>query len=503
MNWATLAPETRLFKGKALFRWEVSPGLEHHCGTCATPLHNSRAKTSCIGKHVEPCYRFHQQLHFVGKSHECFGCNSSDELHHNRHKDILRIVRQINALDEPNIILPPARSANSRARRGSFSTHSNSNTLTDNGSEGVGMEESKVSRRERKKAKKSGNGTKDRKSIEAFPLDETDFISEAIHLTVLESKGAWEGTYVYDHKKTVNEEIAVVDEDDAEYDEESFATHFESFAVKSPSTPLKDMTPRQRKVVLKTSTHVKHASQGFGSRKYAIQFTSAMIDPYDGVDPEIFFRLGIEIINPAKNSKARKDLVTKLVAAVKEDINIITREDKETEMRAEGFWRWAGKAAYENILKTRESLDWATGQKRGLPRFDDVDDEEMRSDEIQEAGAEVSEGKPLPLVDKGTPKSGSNAKLVDEDGFTIATSKKGFAKKSQGKAKKYTKNPLNYKATNTALDIDEEEDGGDVVEMLRRYEQKKAGDRNLGGKYNGSTPDRRTSGGKARTLIVK
>jgi hypothetical protein len=27
MNWATIAPDTRLYKGKNLFRWEVSPGL--------------------------------------------------------------------------------------------------------------------------------------------------------------------------------------------------------------------------------------------------------------------------------------------------------------------------------------------------------------------------------------------------------------------------------------------------------------------------------------------
>jgi hypothetical protein len=27
MNWATIAPGTRLYKGKNLFRWEVSPGL--------------------------------------------------------------------------------------------------------------------------------------------------------------------------------------------------------------------------------------------------------------------------------------------------------------------------------------------------------------------------------------------------------------------------------------------------------------------------------------------
>ncbi|CZT42293.1 uncharacterized protein RSE6_02155 [Rhynchosporium secalis] len=496
MNWATIAPETRLYKGKILFKWEVSPGLEHHCGTCATPLHNSRARSSCIGKHVEPCYRFHQQLHFVGKSHECFGCNSSDEMHHNRHKDILKLARQINALDEPNAIFPPTRSANSRARRGSSTTNSNSNAFTDNSSECISVDESRLTRRERKKAKKSGNGTKDRKSIEAFPLDDTDFISEAIHLSVHESKGAWEGTYVYDHKK-------MVDDGDAEYNEDDLAANFETFAVKSPGTSLKDMTPRQRKVMKKTSTPAKYVSQGFGSRKYASQFRSTTSDPYDSVDPDIFFRLGIKIVDPAKNSKARKDLVIKLVAAIKEDINIITREDKETEMRAEGFWRWAGKTAYENILATRESLDWATGQKIGLPRFDESDNEDIRLDDVQEAGAEVFEEETETPVDKAASKLAFSANIVDEDGFMVASDKKGFAKKSQGKAKRYTKAPLNYRTNETALIIDEEEDGEDVIEMLRRYEQRKAGDRNLGGNYNGSTPDRRTGTGKALTLILK
>ncbi|PVH83570.1 hypothetical protein DL98DRAFT_412795 [Cadophora sp. DSE1049] len=486
MNWATIAPETRLYKGKALFRWEVSPGLEHHCGICATPLHNGRAKTSCIGKHVEPCYR----------------CNSSDEMHHNRHKEILKIVRQIAALDEPNTVFPPAKASSSRGRRGSSAT--NSNTLTDTGSECPSVDDTRVTRRERKKAKKSGNGTRDRKSFEAFPLDETDFISEAIHLTVHESKGAWEGTYVYDHKGAAAEENAVIEENDAEYDEDSMVAHFDSFAVKSPATPLKDLTPRQRKIVKRTSTPVKYASHGLGSRKYSTQFTAATTDHYDGVDPDIFFRLGIEVVSPPKNSKTRKDLVAKLVAAVKEDIEIITREDRETEMRAEGFWRWAGRTAYNTILQTRENLDWATGQKRGLrlPQFIDFDDEDM-DESAQAPGGEVEKEKPKAQFDKSTPKSVLKAKMVDEDGFTIASNKKASAKKPQGNSKKFTKLPLNYKLTNPYLEVDEEEEGEDVVEMLRRYEQKKSGERNLGGSYDGSTPDRRTGRGKAQTLVVK
>jgi len=422
-------------------------------------------------------------------------------MHHNRHKEILKIVRQIVALDGPNTVFPPARSSNSRGRRGSSTTNSNSNAFTDTGSECISVDESKVTRRERKKAKKSGNGTRDRKSIEAFPLDETDFISEAIHLSVHESKGAWEGTYVYDHKKATVEETAVIDEDDEKYDEASLAARFGSFAVKSPFTPLKDLTPRQRKNLKKTSAPVKHAKRGSGSRKFVTQLTATQADLYDGVEPDIFFRLGIEIVNPLKNSRARKDLVTKLVAAVKEDINIITREDKETEMRAAGFWRWAGRAAYNTILQTRESLDWATGQKIGVPRFDDFDDEEMDLEDTQEPGGEVKEAAPKTRIERTTPKS--VAKMVDKDGFTVASGKKSSAKNAPVNPKKLTKLPINFKSTNPALVVDEDEDGGDVVEMLRRYEQRKAGDRNLGGAYDGSTPDRRDGRGKARTLIVK
>lgn len=65
--------------------------LEHHCGVCQKPLHSrswrvasmiipltfidARAKFTCLGKHVEPCYRFHQQLHFLGKLLREYGWN--------------------------------------------------------------------------------------------------------------------------------------------------------------------------------------------------------------------------------------------------------------------------------------------------------------------------------------------------------------------------------------------------------------------------------------------
>jgi hypothetical protein len=110
----------------------------------------------------------------------------------------------------------------------------------------MGLDEPKMTKREWKKSKKTGNGgMKDRRNIEAFPKEETDFVSEAIHLSVHESKGAWEGTYVYDHKQPEAEETTFTE---GEGDEIEFFTEQASpLSVKPPSL----MTPRQRRVVKK------------------------------------------------------------------------------------------------------------------------------------------------------------------------------------------------------------------------------------------------------------
>ncbi|KAE8448603.1 hypothetical protein EG329_009028 [Mollisiaceae sp. DMI_Dod_QoI] len=463
MNWATIAPETRLFKGKNLFRWEVSPGLEHHCGVCATPLHNSRAKTSCIGKHVEPCYRFHQQLHFVGKSHECFGCNTSDEMHHNRHKEILRIVRQINALDD-SASLFSNRNLFGKPRKAS----ANIISTTDTSSESQGPEEMKLTRRERKKAKKSSNNSvKDKQHIEVFPKEEVDFISEAIHLTVHESKGAWEGTYVYDHKlPEAEDETVVLNEEQDNFDAESVTTSIGDLAVKPPD----DMTPRQRKTLKKFTSAVDHSSFKGGSRKYG----SPKLDLYNGVDPEIFSRLGIDIVVPINHSKGRKDLATKLVAAIKEDIETITREDVDTVMREEGFWRWAGKTAYWHIVDTRKDFDWATGQKRGAPRFDFLEEE-----------MELEEGESIDSTQEPLPEPEPQQELMEE-GFTTVVSKKVAAQAKKEKMhitlqSKGQKKALNRPTfTQDFLPIEEEESTDDFQEMVRRHEQRVAGENTLG-----------------------
>jgi hypothetical protein len=409
-------------------------------------------------------------------------------MHHTRHKDILKIIRQISSIDQTSAILPPGKvSSENKPRRGSALT-TITNTFTDTSSESVGGEPSKVTKRERKKAKKAGNSitSKDRRNVEAFPKEELDFVSEAIHLTVHESKGAWEGTYVYDHKQPESKGSTIIDDTDVDTDIDNVAGQIDYFSVKSPM----NMTPRQRKTVKKFTSSINHSSYGGGSRKFS-PTVSPKVDPFDGLDPKILFRLGVEVAHPLKNSKPRKDLVTKLIAAVKEDIEIIEREEQESAIREEGFWRWAGKTAYYAILKTRQEVDWATGQKKGAPRTEIFPEDEIGSDQTHGKEArEVVQGK---VIQTEAIEDEVEWQRVGKAPTTPAPKQsKVFVKKVA-----VTKNNVIKKvqaAPEITDDIDtvEEEGAEDVHEMVRRYEQRLAGKRDLGGS---PTPDK-TQGGR-------
>jgi hypothetical protein len=415
-------------------------------------------------------------------------------MHHNRHKEILKITREIAALDQASAMFPPGNAfSGSKSRRGSSLTTS-TKTFTDTSSESVGGESFKVTRRERKKAKKSSNNStsKDKRNIEPFPQEEMDFVSEALHLSVHESKGAWEGTYVYDHKQPETEESsAVIDDTDVDADVDSIAGQIDNLSVKSPM----NMTPRQRKTIKKFTSSINHSSYGGGSRKFSPQ-ASSKADPFDDVDPKIFFRLGVEIEYPLKNSRTRKELITKLVAAVKEDIEIIEREEEESMMREEGFWRWAGKTAYHAILQTRQELDWATGQKKGVPRIEFFPEDEIES-EATDANAV---GEVIPSEVTHTPIKAITA-VEDKSEWQqvgktpaaptpkiyvkkVAVTKKNVLKKVQ---------PLpDTTSFNESIDsIEEEEGADDVDEMVKRYSQRLAGKRDLGSGTPTSDPKKR------------
>ncbi|KAH8596090.1 hypothetical protein B0O99DRAFT_123381 [Bisporella sp. PMI_857] len=478
MNWATVEPKTRLYKGKELYRWDVSPGLEHHCGTCATPLHI----------HVEPCYRFHQQLHFVGKAHECFGCNKSDEMHHVRHKEILKLVRLIIAIDEPKSLAEGLQAPSSgKSRQSSIGVASSGMTDTSSDTGTLGEDGRHLTRSERKKAKKSGTANRRYNSLDVFPQESLDFVSEAIHRFVHDSKGAWRGTYNYDKPipKTQNKDV--------EEPSTGFAGGIERFTALSLKN-IHDLTPRQRKIVKKETTPTSHTSFGGGSRKYTPKRDCH--DAFDGVDQDIFRRLGIVVVDPPKNSAARKDLVSKLIAAIKADLCVISQEETEAIIREEGFWRWAGKNAWHNIMGNREHLDWVTGQKIDHPRpgstsnqllfdashppavgdeifsdllSDPLADPSQQSD-VDKHAVKAPTGAELMLAEDSDSEKDTPAFFVKkeateimeellDDGFEIVTKKRKHKSTSQPPLNLPTKNLAIHKALRQNKYTIEEEDG--------------------------------------------
>jgi hypothetical protein len=383
-------------------------------------------------------------------------CNSSDEMHHNRHKDILKLVRALRVYDEENSIKNAPQGTPKTAqklRRGSAATVTTS-TTTDTSSESFGDEVPKLRRRERKKAKKNGVGTIKERNVEAFPREDTDFVSEAIHLSIHESKGAWEGTYNYENHRPDTEQEATQDEEvfDA-------TNQIRALSLNSPNL----LTPKQGKTAKKFYTPIKQPIFRSSSRRYSPKAT-LKTDPYDGVDPQIFFRLGVEIEHPRTNFITRRDLVAKIIAAVKEDLDIIAREDAETAMREEGFWRWAGRGPYDAILRTREELDWATGQKKGTPRRETYDGEiECGGDKDDTDVDAVSE-------EQSAPKS-----------HMIKKAYKVTLKMNNARSKQDTE------AIQENMELEGEEANEDEMqdEMVKRYEQRMAGQRNVGD-WNGS-----------------
>ncbi|KAI7554853.1 hypothetical protein KC331_g256 [Hortaea werneckii] len=78
-----------------VYRWEEGGGLIHHCPKCKRPLTHDAVRSQCLGQHVEWCKQYHTQLFMIGWSSECAPCRHSEEHHHQRHRKIAELLRQL------------------------------------------------------------------------------------------------------------------------------------------------------------------------------------------------------------------------------------------------------------------------------------------------------------------------------------------------------------------------------------------------------------------------
>ncbi|OAL45404.1 hypothetical protein IQ07DRAFT_576952 [Pyrenochaeta sp. DS3sAY3a] len=164
---------------QAVFKWEDSPALKHHCGVCQKPLQHPSAITSCYGPHAEPCHRFHQGLLMRNRAHACATCRMIDEEHYKRHKEIAIQLHAIyeSAGESQWSIIPPELPGPPEPEARENVDDPNA-TSADNHE--AKMNPPALSKRERKNNK---NLAKAAKRAKIVTQKDIAFINHAMHLT--------------------------------------------------------------------------------------------------------------------------------------------------------------------------------------------------------------------------------------------------------------------------------------------------------------------------------
>jgi hypothetical protein len=276
-------------------------------------------------------------------------------MHHARHKNILKTMRKLAEIDKEvakyliekiKLHVPNVKT---------FQEPALVPALTPGQNLDLNKASSIMSWAERNQAKKIGTADtpNKRREVEAFSQQDTDFISNAIHLIIHEGKGAWKGRSIFG---------AFCRKDEPKIDTEVGANCI-SKAIASPDLKSVTLNSKQRKNEKKITAIVRARHIRGNSKRYSTKKATKDND-YDGLDPQILLRLGIKVIDPPKHSPIRRELIRKLIAQIKEDLSIQAQEQAEAKIRGDGFWLWAGRGAYHTIMKNREDIDWATGVRR-------------------------------------------------------------------------------------------------------------------------------------------
>jgi hypothetical protein len=230
--------------------------------------------------------------------------------------------------------------------------------------------------------------------MDIFRQEDIDNISDALHQSIHGTKAGRAGgnMHKFQHSRLGTNDGKVLEEEREDVAEGAGHNH----AVRQPRFP----TTKQKNALsaakrAPNTTHFTQAKFRGNSKKYDPN-SAKRIDPYWCVHPAIFHRLGIDV-NPRTNSRKRRELVAELAEAITNDLEVVAREQKEAAMREEGFWRWAGRGAYENMMEYHERFDWATGAKiisKGGEEIARAEADEDEDDDL-ESGLEDEENDTL------------------------------------------------------------------------------------------------------------
>ncbi|KAI9838757.1 MAG: hypothetical protein M1838_004528 [Thelocarpon superellum] len=342
------------FRKGLVYRWEDTAALDHKCGTCKTVLSSAKAKKTCFGKHEEVCIKYHKTLHFVGQSHNCDSCRKSSELHDKRHREIAKLVWEIQHHDDPDVETAPGDDLGSQSRRPSL--------VTEDGSLIIGPKAG---------AAAAKHGVR-------RPATEPDLHDEN---TTPEQDDARDNKTSYPadpRSKPENKRAAkAVLKASKSQSRHRNLTTFAREDVDRVRSALHEPIPQDdlHAEILTEPQHVP-LSDYAGWRGGKDQLVrnpanrtwveaTAKITPSKGtasVPARILPRLNVNF-EAAVANRETKGLLGKLCDAIFKDLTMVENEEKATRMRMDGYWRYVHKKTYDEMVHNNQEWDWESGVK--------------------------------------------------------------------------------------------------------------------------------------------
>ncbi|KIW86194.1 hypothetical protein Z517_01589 [Fonsecaea pedrosoi CBS 271.37] len=405
------------------FKWEAASGLEHSCYLCSTKMSNPKARQTCYGIHSIPCFRYHQTMHAIGTSHNCFSCIQADELHENRHRKIAELLaeyRIANGRDtaKPRTLLqdlpvnvPLIQQAIQHLDVGNddfevgeetdqddeAETVTDTTTSTADENDQQHMPPTKLTKAEARALKKAAKTAKSQskaaknqqKHVIGVRTADVSFVAEVLHGN---NAGARPGAQprathplasdktieeviarnmgfmssIQEHKKALLSSIAQRRKSERERRKSSIAGisyHGAGGKKRRFSEGLHDCDAEDDEmedllvaVLVKLGVDGGHARSTGCTANTAVATTNGVGVKKNGVGG------GINKA-PASSPQQTSSIVAALKALVKDDLERFENEQRETCVRAGGFWRYVGRPVFERMTKIAREVDWKTGVK--------------------------------------------------------------------------------------------------------------------------------------------
>ncbi|KIW90794.1 uncharacterized protein Z519_08577 [Cladophialophora bantiana CBS 173.52] len=361
-------------------------------------------------------------MHAIGTSHNCFSCIQADELHENRHRKIAELLaeykisngtgpvtgRTRTQLEELPLNLPYFQQTvrHLDAGNGDFTdenehddvdddddarTVTDTTTSTADDSDRQLMPAPKPTKAETRALKKAAKVAKSQlkasknqqKHIINVRTADVSFVAEVLHGDNANTGGQSGATHplasdrtieeviarnmgfmssIEAHKKTLLSSIAQRRKSERERRKSAVGCTGGSGKKRRFSEGVHDgdadddeMEDLLVAVLVKLGVDVGHARSGGCPTGAAVAFVGGVGGRKSGV--------GARVKKTAASSSPQQipAIIVALKALVKDDLERFENEQRETCVRAGGFWRYVGRPVFERMTKIATEVDWKTG----------------------------------------------------------------------------------------------------------------------------------------------